>query len=193
MENENAILEIEQPRFDRNRFRVYYGNIGEIIAQEVLRKQGFEAYMTRPIASKDYIFFLVLPKWKVDDLRRHYDAMSPDYKEKVTWKQYLKDYRERFTRETEKTKAFFGNKRAAFEKYLSRLETESIEYRWDLLAKKSDKIYVIEVKSTKRALRFLKGEKLKGLMLAREFGFTPAIISIDIKIEATNFKMAEIS
>ena len=194
MENENVFLEIEQPRFDRNRFRVYYGNIGETIAQEVLRKQGFEAYLTRPVAGvKEYLHFHRLPKFKLDELRRHYKSHSSDYKEKVTWKQYLKDYRERFTRETEKTEAFFGNQRAAFEKYISRLESESIEYRCDLLAKKTSRIYIIEVKSTRGGLRFLKGKKLEGLMLAREYGFIPAIVSLNLKIEATNFKMVEIS
>ncbi len=41
MENEKAVLEIEQPRFNRNRLRVYYGNIGEIIAQELNRMSVF--------------------------------------------------------------------------------------------------------------------------------------------------------
>jgi hypothetical protein len=58
---------------------------------------------------------------------------------------------------------------------------------------KSNKIYVIEVKSTRGALPFLKGEKLKGLMLEREYGFIPTLISLEIKMEAANFRMVEVS
>ena len=53
MGKESVILEIKRTRFDRSRLRVYYGNIGELVAQEVLRKQGFEASLTRPIANED--------------------------------------------------------------------------------------------------------------------------------------------
>jgi len=49
------------------------------------------------------------------------------------------------------------------------LEKESTTYIADLLAKKANQVFIIEVKSTKGALKFLKGEISKGLMLAREY------------------------
>lgn len=193
MKTEDAILELERPDFNRNRLRAYSGNLGEIIAQEVLRKHGFEVYLTRPVAGvREYLHFLRLPKFKLDELHRFYKAHSSDYKEKVTWEQYLKIYRERFIRETRRARAFLGKQRKAFEKYTRRLENESIEYRCDLLAKKSDQLYVIEVKSTKGAVQFLREDKLKGLMLAREYGFIPAIVMLDLRIEASVFKMVKI-
>ena len=196
MEDENVILEMKQPEFDKSRFRVYYGNIGEIVAQEVLSRQGFEAWLTRPIANeRDFLRLLRFPKIRLDELRRNYEIHPSFWKEKMTWEQYLKEHRERLVYERKTVKryrAFFGGQKTAFRRYIRRLEKESITYIADLLAKKANQIFIIEVKSTKGALKFLKGEKLKGLMLAREYGFTPAIISFDLKIEATNFKMMEI-
>ena len=101
MKNENVILEIKQPRFNRNRFRVYYGNIGEIIAQEVLRKQEFEAWLSRPIASaKEFLSLLRFPKIRLDELRRRYTMHSSYFKEKVTWERFLESYRNHVRNET---------------------------------------------------------------------------------------------
>ena len=52
---------------------------------------------------------------------------------------------------------------------------------------------MIEVKSTKGALQFLKGKRLAGFLLAREYGFIPSLVSFNLKVEADNFKMEEIS
>ena len=60
------------------------------------------------------------------------------------------------------------------------------------VAKKDGIIYIIEVKSTKAALQFLTGKRLRGHLLAREYGFIPSLVSFNLKIEANNFKMQEI-
>ena len=49
-------------------------------------------------------------------------------------------------------------------------------YIFDLVAKKAGKIYIIEVKSTKSAMKFLKGKRLRGLLLAQKYGFISIII-----------------
>jgi len=41
-------LHIENVIFSRNRFKTYIGNIGELIAEEVLEKEGYEIWMMKP-------------------------------------------------------------------------------------------------------------------------------------------------
>jgi uncharacterized pyridoxamine 5'-phosphate oxidase family protein len=59
-----------------------------------------------------------------------------------------------------------------------------------IVAKKNDKIYIIEVK-TKKALRYLKKE-LDWLMLAKEYGFLPVVATVDVKIEARDLVIEEL-
>ena len=76
-------LELNQPKHDQSRLRVYYGNMGEIIAQEVLRKQGFEVWLTKPVADgKDYLRLLNLPKIDEKELRRYYDNL-PSFRKEI--------------------------------------------------------------------------------------------------------------
>ena len=65
-------------------------------------------------------------------------------------------------------------------------------YTPDLVAKKNGKIYVVEIKATKGALRYLKGEKLKGLMLAKDYGFSPMLVTLNVNIEASDFTITEL-
>ena len=191
-------LQLDRPEFDRSRLRVYYGNMGEIIAQEVLRKQGFEVWLTKPVADatrKDYLRLLSLPKDDEEKLRSYYDNLPSFRKERETRDQFLKRHKEhiRYNIETVKANlAFFSDQVDSFKEYLKRLEKESITYSCDLVAKKDHEIYIIEVKSTRNARRFLRGKKLRGLMLAREYGFTPVLITFNLKIEASNFRMSEL-
>jgi Holliday junction resolvase len=59
----------------------------------------------------------------------------------------------------------------------------------DLVAKKDDKIYIIEVK-TQKALRYLKKE-LDWLMLAKEYGFSPVVATVNVNIEARDLVLEE--
>ena len=188
-------LELKRPKFDRSRLRVYYGNMGEIIAQQVLRKQGFEVWLTRPVGNEDFIRVLTVPKMdeELKGLRRHYDNFPSFRKREETWEEFLNKHKEHIRYEIKWVKAnraFFGEQLDAFITYLKKLKRE---YSPDLIAKKDGKIYVIEVKSRKGAIQFLKGKKLRGLLLAREYGFIPSLVSFNLKIEAENFKMEAIS
>lgn len=194
-------LELEQPKFDRNRLRVYYGNIGEIIAQQVLKKQGFEVLLTRPVGyGRDFLSIFRLPKMdeEVKELRKYYDSLPSFRKKKETWNEFLKG-KENWIKETIETvkasRAFFGGQLNAFKQYLKELKFDVAskrKYTPDLIAKKGEKIYVIEVKSTRGALKFLRGKKLRGLLLARKYGLIPSIVSFNLRIEAKDFKMEEL-
>jgi len=199
LSTKKAMLELARAEFNRNRLRVYYGNIGEVIAQETLRRQGFEVWLPRPIADeKDYLSIFRLPEIDEDSLRRHYDihCKAGSIKEKdMSWEEYLSWHKERILNERKDVKAsiaFFGDQLHSFQGYLKRLKSESIKYYCDLVAKKDEKIYLVEVKSTKHARQFLKGEKMRGLKLAKEYGFFPAVVTMHLKIEALSFKMKEI-
>jgi hypothetical protein len=182
---------------------VYYGNIGEIVSQEVLRKQGFEVWLPRPLAGSEYLNLSSQLRMKRDSVRKryennlriYYDNKPSIIKEKETWEEFLDRHKEGYMIDLEfarRSQAFFGESFEAFNQYLKKLTSESIIYYFDLIAKKEDKIYVIEVKSTKTARRFLRGEKLRGLMLAKDYGFIPALITLELKVEATDFKMKEL-
>lgn len=54
------------------------------------------------------------------------------------------------------------------------------------------KIYVVEIKATKGALGYLKGEKLKGLMLAKDYGFSPMLVTLNVNIEASDLAITEL-
>jgi len=193
-------LKLRKPKFDRSRIRVHYGNLGEIIAQEVLKKQGFEVWLTRPVGNlgiigKDYIPLHGLTRFDEDTLRRHYNL----HIRKQTWEEYRDEHLEFYKRELrdmKKTEAFLGDKLDAFKQYLKRIKLDVVGERMyipDLVAKKNGEIYVIEVKSSERARKsFLKGKKLKGLMLAREFGLIPTVVTLNLKIETSEFELEEL-
>lgn len=200
LNTKKVMLELARAEFNRSRLRVYYGNIGELIAQENLRRQGFEVWLPRPIAEeKDYLSIFHLPEMIDEErLRRHYELhlrTGTITQEDTSWEEYLSQYKEHIMKERKQVKAsiaFFGDQLHSFQEYLKRLKSESIEYHCDLIAKRDEKIYLIEVKSTKRARQFLKGEKMRGLMLAKEYGFFPAVVTMNLKIEALSFEMEEL-
>ena len=173
--DEKVKLELNHVKFDRSRFRRYIGNIGEMIAQEVLLKEGFEVWLLTP----------------------YFPEVSP-----------APPREER--QERIKLKAFFGDKLEAFKQYMEKIGvigkfgilgaaliktgTPKGEYVYtpDLIAKKDGKIYVVEVKATKGALRYLKRGKLKGLMLAKDYGFSPMLVTLNVNIEASDFTITEL-
>ena len=184
--DKKLILELKQPKFHRNRLRVHYGNLGELITQDALRKQGFEVWLTRPVANEEDYFRLNL----VQKMDENIEELNTGYD-----KEFLKDHKEYVEKEVKReksTRAFFGEQLHAFKQYLKKKVIGECEYRPDLIAKKDGKIHIIEVKSTKGALQFLRGKRLKGLLLAREFGFIPTLISFNLNIGVQNFKIEEI-
>ena len=124
-------LELKQPNFDRSRLRVYYGNIGEIITQQVLKKQGFEVLLTRPVGvpieKGDYMNLLRFPK-KDEELKKlhhYYDILPSFRKREETWEEFLKSKENRINCEIEWRKAnraFFGEQLDAFIAYLKKIK-----------------------------------------------------------------------
>ena len=95
-----------------------------------------------------------------------------------------------------RNRAFLGEQLNAFIAYLKKIQINVVnkrQYIPDIIAKKDGKIYIIEVKSRKGAIRNLRGKRLEGLLLAKEYGFIPLLVTFIIKIEADNFKIEEIS
>jgi len=180
--NDKTRLELENVKFNKSRFRRYQGNIGEMVAEEVLLREGFEVWVCTP-------YFPDVSPMSGKKLTRgglvRYLSLSSTADENSIF-EWGKDEREKAIKEL---KTFFGDKLEAFQKYFE--EIAAIGYTPDLIAKKNDKIYVVEVK-TNKATRYLKGEKLRGLMLARNYGFIPMLITLNINIEATNLILREL-
>jgi hypothetical protein len=170
--------------------------MGEMIAEEVLFKEGFAVCKWRPYAAGD-----VLPESHVSqNLRRCLNCLYPIKPDEIMIKDgktvhltYSRDpYADTII---EELRDFFGDKLANFKKYTDSLgifgEVGKPVYIPDLVAKKDNKIYVIEVKTNSGNV-YLKKEKLEGLMSARKFNFIPLVINLKISIEATNFIMNEL-
>jgi hypothetical protein len=213
-----TLVEISNVEFDRSRFRRYYGNIGEMVAEEFLVRRGFDVWLFTPYSPNES------PLRKRGDLGRggllHYLSylyLKPPDRNDLGSK-YIVKYGgtsyvlsrgvEDYHRKLKELKNFFGEKLEAFSKYVEELgivrktsdaepveilpEREETKYYPDLVAKKSGEIYVVEVK-TNTGLGYLKGAKLKGLLLAEKYGFIPTVITLNIDIEATNLKIISLA
>ena len=53
---EKTLVEIGNVGFDRNRFRRYYGNIGEMVAEEFLVRRRFDVCCLRRIFQTNLLF-----------------------------------------------------------------------------------------------------------------------------------------
>ena len=191
-----SILEIKQPKFHNRHLKMYYDNVVDIIAEELLRKQGFELGLKKPIGTKeafDSLFSIPDLEERKKDWRHFYDIHPSFWKEQNSWEDYLETHIAHFRYEVDKVirnREFFGEKiaRNLFD-YLEKLNSRYIP---DLIAKKNEKIYIIEVRNREEASKFLKGKKYRSLLLARKYGFIPLLVSFELNIEANNLKMEEI-
>ena len=164
-------------KFDKSRFRRYVGSISEMVAEEILLKQGFDAWLL-----KAYFPYGIAKKLVRSGLIHYLYRQCRDFKE------VSKQVRENIIKELN---ASFGDKLEPFKQYMEELgfsvkEDEGIRegmtYIPDLVAKKNREIYVIEVKAN-TGFQFLKEEKLKGLMLAKEYGFVPTVITLTSRLK----------
>jgi hypothetical protein len=174
------MLTIKNVGFNRGRFRTYYGNIGELIVEESLAKEGFEVWQFRP--------------YSIDEQADIRFALAPLYR---------RQYGE--LKETERTRllqAFFEGNLQNFERYVEETNIMTYDaeqlgskrhrkYKPDMLAKKDGKVYVVEVK-TNSGKQNLKGEKLEGLLLAKKFGFAPMVVTLNIEIQASDLVAQEL-
>jgi len=203
-----TLVEIGNVEFDRSRFRRYYGNIGEMVAEEFLVRRGFDVWLFTPY------FPIESPLRKRGGLGRggllnclRYLYAKPSDRKDLRGK-CIMEYggasyilsQEECHRGLEELKNFFGEKLESFRKYVEELgiiggtsnAQEETKYYPDLVAKKSGEIYVVEVK-TNTGLGYLKGAKLKGLLLAEKYGFIPTVITLNIDVEATNLKIISLA
>lgn len=195
-----ALFQVDHPEFSSSRFRTYHGNIGELVSAEVLEKSGYEVWMMRPFLQRIGGLLMALAAYRMslneEELRQEYmhriDATRKDagliVDEYVRRNlEYRREHRRHLTR-------FFGDKLESFNQYLEKLgifgehgRQSGALYSPDLTCKKEDEIYVVEVKANS-GINYLKGRKLEGLMLAKEYGFIPMLITIKVQIEAANLK-----
>jgi hypothetical protein len=168
--NELAVKNVE---FNKGRFRTYYGNIAELIVEEVLGQNGFDVWLFRPFSIEPLDLRFALSSL----YHRDYEKM--DEPERVRF-----------------LKSFFEDKLQSFEKYVAETNimvkdgqltgtSKRRRYKPDLLAKKGSKIYVVEVKANS-GKQNLKGEKLDGLLEAKKYGFIPMLVTINVAIRASN-------
>jgi hypothetical protein len=185
--NDKIKLELRNVKFDRSRFRRYLGNISEMIVEEVLLQKGFEVWTFVP-------YFPDTSPFKKKKLARGGLIYSLNFacgRDKDNTLQFDEGEREKIVNQL---KAFFGEEKLkSFIRYMKDLGVigkKKRVYCPDLVAKKDDKIYIIEVK-TQKALRYLKKE-WDWLMLAKEYGFSPVVATVDVKIEARDLVLEEL-
>jgi hypothetical protein len=190
--------------FNKSRFKTYFGNIGEMIASEILLKEGFRVWGLKPYEAggsrqNRYLY--------IDDL---YVCLSFYYKSNVTYREGdlgVEKTRELAIKELEN---FFGEKLVAFKKYMesigvigktgivgaSRIKmvepTAKHVYTPDLVCRKDNNIYIVEVKTNSGNI-YNKPERVKGLLLARKFGLIPLLIHMNVRIDASDFSIQELS
>ncbi len=192
--NEKIILKLENVQFNRGRFPVYFGNIGEMIAREMLLKDGFEVWLFRPYfpSSPPLSGKEVLGSNIIYDL----NCLQQVRKSVAGRDTELHISLEECKRRAKALEDFFGSTLENFVQYAKRIGLTEVgrsahQYAPDMAAKKDGRIYIVEVKVNTGAL-YLKGEKLQALKLAREYGFIPMLITLNIDMKVTNLIAREL-
>jgi hypothetical protein len=192
----NIILELKKVEFNKRRFNTYFGNIGEMLAEEKLSTAGFETWGLKPFHAgsrpKTEIFYDNL----FSCMHFLYESNERCYYDGLTYE----ETREKGIR---MLKEFFGERFLCFKNYMERIgvigkigivgasQIKMVEpksrhvYTPDLVAKKNGEIYIVEVK-TNSGISYLKGEKLKGLLSAKKFGLVPLLIKLKLNLDATD-------
>jgi len=184
------LIHVDHVEFDKGRFRRYIGNIGEMVAQEALEKRGFKVWVITPYYT--HMGFEESSQFESQSLT---DA----------WKNEEKRV---------ELVNFFGDKMEAFKQYVSslglvgktgvprvsdalgmRVTRSDLESKYlycpDLVAKKDERIYVVKIK-VGQGVYYLKGNTRKGLLLAKDYGFIPLLITLSVDIEASNLQIREL-
>lgn len=196
----NVRLELETVEFDKSRFRVYFGNIGEMIAEQVLLEQGFSVWRLKP--------------FHAGGLRTERGIFGNLFTSSFLYPSNYRIYDETLGFEKSRELAikglenFFGERLEDFKKYMESIgvigktgivgtarikaKTKSkYVYTPDLVVKKDNEICIVEVKTNSGNI-YLKPEKVEGLLSARKFGLIPLLINLNVSIDATNFMMQEL-
>lgn len=193
---EKTKLKLANLEFSKSRFGSYFGNMDEIIAEEVLFKEGFEVCRWRSLAGEG-------SEARVNrSLGRCLNCLyptKPDGIEIIDGKEFQVTYIREANHEEiiKELNVFFGDKLSNLKKYIGTLgifgEADKVRYIPDLVAKKDNEIYIVEVKTNSGSIYHKRERrKLKGLLSARRFNLIPLLINFNIRLEATDFIMKEL-
>jgi hypothetical protein len=185
-------LSLKEVAFTKNRFNSYIGNIAEMIAEETLLKQGFAVWGLKP-----YHAGIKVERGMFDTLYQCLDSAST--------RNHCKESRE--LAETQ-LREFFGEKFDDFWNYMNSIGVFGKEgivgavrispkicyehvYSPDLVVKKGNEIYIVEVKANTGNLK-PKSKRIQGLLSARKFGLIPLVVHLNIDISASDFSIHEL-
>jgi hypothetical protein len=213
-------LRLNDVTFSKKRFRTYLGNMGEMIAEEVLIRKGFEVWEVRPYSTgmKEYhglfyyLKYLYVSKPTEHELKDRYNRFYPPRKLDSNFpslSQYCSREISAYNEAIKELETFFGNKLYDFKSYVESIgvigkvgvvgaaqihregrEVEHI-YTPDLVGKKDKDIYIIEVK-VNTGSKYFRTKKLQGLMAARNFNLVPLIVNLKLEIQASEFTIHEV-
>lgn len=155
---------------------------------------------------KNYDLFKIDSKQARDFYRHtHYSTPNPNDKfDKKLWdkfylikenvesyKQYRKNVIESYN-EVKELLAFIGE---SFEQYVKELNIGQYDggpslYIPDLVAKKNNKIYIVEVKANTGVRQYRNLNEAS--IIAKKYGFIPILMTLNVNIEATNLTFREL-
>jgi len=191
--------------FNKSRFKTYLGNIGEMIAGQVLLKQGFSVWELKPFHAGALRTERGISSNVFSNLFTYLSFLYPSNCRVYDGTLGYEKSRELAIKELEN---FFGEKLEDFKKYIESIgvigktgivgaaginaKTKSKHvYTPDLVVKKDNEICIVEVKTNSGNI-YLKPEKVEGLLSARKFGLIPLLINLNVSIDATDFMMREL-
>ena len=164
----NIKLELKKVEFGKRRFNTYFGNIGEMIAEEILIKAGYSVWEMKPYSCPSlpseskiatrltfYLDYLYRKKPQKDKLRTRYEACYTNLDPKIfpapSWDDYYRSIVTDYEKVVEDLKNFFGEKLEDVKAYFESLgiigETGITE---DIQAtRKSERIYTPDLVAKK--------------------------------------------
>lgn len=205
------------PNYLRTLTIKYKGSITEKIASNYLRKKGFDCESYGKVAyykKLDWEEWALLQKNRSErDLKKYSSKTKPEWWDKVNphlnWEKYqqdqlksaqnrMKDVKQTypiFQKEEREFERIWGKHIKIIQKYKKWLK-EYGHYRPDFVAKKGDKIFIVEVKSQSlEGKTALFGEhQQKALLKANDFGLTPIllIVPLNLNVEIGEIQLRDI-
>ena len=192
----NTLLKLKNVNFSKSRFQTYFGNIGEMIAEETLFKEGFEVCKWSSFSAPN-----IVPN-KINNNLRYclmclYIVDSDEGKVRIGENEYVIFHVVEYKKIMKQLKSFFADKLGKIKDYIDFLgifdPNKKPLYIPDLVAKKDKEIFVIEVKTNSGNIyRKRQKEKLEGLLSARTYDFIPMLVNLKVEIVASAFTLTEL-
>lgn len=175
----------KRPRFPQ----VMIDKIGEITALHFLRENGFKVYDKMDdcrylIEMKDFYNTLLDDKKARKWYLVHYGSMDTKWEDvEDEYERRRKVNIEHYQKVAKKLETFVGkDKFENFEEYWGK-----ITHHPDFVAKKSKKIYIVEVKANTGRIDTKK--EMEDFMLAKDYGFIPMLVTLNVNIETADIVM----